>query len=313
MKPNVKLKRILNEIKAQKIKEYAVFTVYCLNREKFATGVKTTPCYLSEPTRQICARISRTFFKRLSTCVYRKKFLEAHPPVCDDKCTVSFHPCICRVDVSPTDVSPTKSWMLRPLNKASLGYCAPDQSVPILDCIMHGSHKAGSTAAIRLPIGYRRNWPNLTQHNVSNAYKDHLNDIEKAIKNQNLGMGWFAQGQGRGHIGQGRTNIAPNPLVPNMYVHGYLSGLLPVAGGLLLGIRLGGTDGISKVRISLKIRRSLMTEAIDLCCLGSVSWHCDQCRGGDRSQPPSSSRGWVRPLSHRPTSCTSPRTPRDRR
>ncbi len=61
-----------------------------------------------------------------------------------------------------------------------------------------------------------------------------------------------------------------------------------------------------------EIRRSLMTETIDLCCLGSVSWHCDQCRGGDRFQPPSSSRGWVRPLSRRPTSCTSPRTPRTR-
>ncbi len=33
------------------------------------------------------------------------------------------HPNGCRVDVSPTDVSPTdSSWMLRPLNKASLGY-----------------------------------------------------------------------------------------------------------------------------------------------------------------------------------------------
>jgi hypothetical protein len=59
----------------------------------------------------------------------------------------------CRVDVSMTDVSPTESsWMLRPLNKASFGYCAPDQCVPTLDCVTHGSHKAGSTAAIRLPI-----------------------------------------------------------------------------------------------------------------------------------------------------------------
>ncbi len=40
----------------------------------------------------------------------------------------------CRVDVSPTDVSPTESsWMLRPLNKASLGYCVPDRCVPTLD------------------------------------------------------------------------------------------------------------------------------------------------------------------------------------
>ncbi len=69
----------------------------------------------------------------------------------------------CRVDVSPTDVSPTESsWMLRPLNKLSLGYYAPDRSIPTLDHVTHESHKAGSTAAIRLPIGYRWNWPNLT-------------------------------------------------------------------------------------------------------------------------------------------------------
>ncbi len=55
----------------------------------------------------------------------------------------------CRVDVSPTE----SSWMLRPLNKASLRYCAPDQCVPTLDCVTLGSHKAGSTGAIRLPIG----------------------------------------------------------------------------------------------------------------------------------------------------------------
>jgi hypothetical protein len=44
----------------------------------------------------------------------------------------------CRVDVSPTDVSPTEnSWMLRPLNKASLGYCVPDRCVPPLDRVKH--------------------------------------------------------------------------------------------------------------------------------------------------------------------------------
>jgi hypothetical protein len=62
----------------------------------------------------------------------------------------------CRVDVSPTNVSQSESsWMLRPLNKASLAYYAPDRCIPTLDRATHGSHKAGSTAAIRLPIGYR--------------------------------------------------------------------------------------------------------------------------------------------------------------
>jgi len=78
----------------------------------------------------------------------------------------------CRVDVSLTDVSLTEnSWMLRPLNKASLGYCALDQCVPTLDCVTHGSHKAGTTAAICHPIGYWRSWPDLTQHNVSHTQK----------------------------------------------------------------------------------------------------------------------------------------------
>ncbi len=66
------------------------------------------------------------------------------------------------------------------------GWCVPDRCVPdrkFLDvasleqsvpwilypwpmCPYPGSHKAGSTAAIRLPIGYRRNWPDLSRHKV---------------------------------------------------------------------------------------------------------------------------------------------------
>ncbi len=53
----------------------------------------------------------------------------------------------CRVDMSPTDVSPTEnSWMLRPLNKASLGYCVPDRCVPGL----------APSAAIAASVGLRR-------------------------------------------------------------------------------------------------------------------------------------------------------------
>ena len=75
-----------------------------------------------------------------------------------------------RVDVSPTDVSPTEnSCMLRPLNKASLGYCAPDRCVPTLDHVRHGAHNA---------------W---TAHGMGVA------------SNQYLGMGWF----GQGHNSQG--------------------------------------------------------------------------------------------------------------
>jgi hypothetical protein len=46
--------------------------------------------------------------------------------------------------VSPTDVSPTEnSWIMRPLNKASLVYCVPDQCVPTLDRIEHGTRSVG--------------------------------------------------------------------------------------------------------------------------------------------------------------------------
>ena len=49
-----------------------------------------------------------------------------------------------RVDVSPTDVSPTEnSWMLRPWNKASLGHCVPDRCVPTLDRVKHGTSSVG--------------------------------------------------------------------------------------------------------------------------------------------------------------------------
>jgi hypothetical protein len=37
----------------------------------------------------------------------------------------------CNVSLSPTDVSPTEnSWMLHPLDKVSLGYFAPDRTIP---------------------------------------------------------------------------------------------------------------------------------------------------------------------------------------
>ncbi len=58
----------------------------------------------------------------------------------------------CRVDLSPTDVSPTgNSWMLGPLNKASLGYCAPDQCVPTLDRIKHGTSSVGLCRGLDRP------------------------------------------------------------------------------------------------------------------------------------------------------------------
>jgi hypothetical protein len=57
-----------------------------------------------------------------------------------------------RVDVSPTDVSPTKnSWMLRPLNKASPGYCVPDPRPWTAS-----SRELAPSAAIAASVGLRR-------------------------------------------------------------------------------------------------------------------------------------------------------------
>jgi hypothetical protein len=40
----------------------------------------------------------------------------------------------CNVSPSPTNVSPTEnSWMLHPLDKISLGYCAPDRTITSLN------------------------------------------------------------------------------------------------------------------------------------------------------------------------------------
>ena len=118
-------------------------------------------------------KVANTFWK-FEVPVQRKP-VESHTPCLVVSIFISIYPvywnatCFERMTwpfawfPSPTDVSPTESsWMLRPLNKASLGYYAPDRCVPTLDRATHGSHKAGATAAIRLPIGYRLNWPNLT-------------------------------------------------------------------------------------------------------------------------------------------------------
>ncbi len=59
----------------------------------------------------------------------------------------------CRVEVSPTDVSPTEnSWMLRLLNKASLGYCVPDQCFPTLDRVKHGTSSVGRYRGLGRPL-----------------------------------------------------------------------------------------------------------------------------------------------------------------
>jgi hypothetical protein len=54
--------------------------------------------------------------------------------------------------MSSTDVSPTEnSWILRPLNKASLVYYAPDRCVLTLDLVKHGTSSVGSYRGLGRP------------------------------------------------------------------------------------------------------------------------------------------------------------------
>jgi hypothetical protein len=123
--------------------------------------------------------------------------------------------------VSPTDVSPTEnSRMLRPLNKASLGYCVPDLCVPTLD---RASMELALSAAIATLVGLRRLmnhwgvWPaspmpltrfiGLAPLRRMHARPTHRTLPLRSAKacgswrsgvaslNQIKGMGWFGQGQ----------------------------------------------------------------------------------------------------------------------
>jgi hypothetical protein len=132
----------------------------------------------------------------------------------------------CRVDVSltdvsPTDVSPTESsWMLRPLNKASLGYCVlTDVSQPWT----MSSMELALSAAIVASVGLWRLmdqwgvWPAsptpLTRFiGLATLRRMHARPTHRtpplcsakargswkwgvAALNQIKGMGWFSQGQ----------------------------------------------------------------------------------------------------------------------
>ncbi len=163
--------------------------------------------------------------------------------------------------MSPTAVSPTKnSWMLRPLNKASLGYCVPDD---VSRPWKASSLKLAPSAAIAASVGLYRGlsrppapngsvgrlagfayapdqvyWIGAPLHRI-HARPTHrtpplcsakargscksgvasLNQIwiwgwDGSVRGK-IAKGDFIQGMqhprifGRGHIGQGRTNIAP--------------------------------------------------------------------------------------------------------
>jgi len=140
----------------------------------------------------------------------------------------------CRVDVSPTDVSPTEnSWMLRPWNKASLGHCVPDRCVPTLDRVKHGTSSIG----LRRLMDQWGVWPAsptpltrfiglapLRRMHARPTHRIKSKGWDGSVRGK-IAKGHFVQGMqhprifGRGHIGRGWTNIAPpNQALP--WFHG---------------------------------------------------------------------------------------------
>ncbi len=101
----------------------------------------------------------------------------------------------CRVDVSPTNVSPTEnSWMLRPLNKASLGYCVPDRCVPALDLVKHGTSSVGRYRGLGRPPAPMDQW-GVWPASPTPLRRMHARPTHRTPALRNLGMGWFGQGQ----------------------------------------------------------------------------------------------------------------------
>jgi hypothetical protein len=149
----------------------------------------------------------------------------------------------CWVDVSPTEYS----LMLRPLNKASLGYCVPDRCVPTLDRVKHGTSFVG----LRHLLNQWGVWPasptpltrfiGLAPLRRMHARPTHRTPPLSALKRAAVGSrvslrsiqpkGWdgsvrgkIAKGHfvqvmqhprifGRVHIGRGWINIAPGILI----------------------------------------------------------------------------------------------------
>ena len=103
--------------------------------------------------------------------------------------------------------------MLRPLNKASLGYCVPDRCVPTLDRVKHGTRSVG----LRRLMNQWGIWPasptpltrfiGLGPLRQMHARPTHRTPPLRSAKargswksgvaslNQIKGMGWFGQGQ----------------------------------------------------------------------------------------------------------------------
>ncbi len=102
--------------------------------------------------------------------------LESYPHLLMQGCCV---PDRCVPDRKFLDVAP--------LNKASLGYFAPDRCVPTLDRIKHGTCSIGHYRGLGRPPAKMDQW------GVWPASPTPLTRF--AQSNLNLGLGWFSQGQ----------------------------------------------------------------------------------------------------------------------
>ncbi len=83
-----------------------------------------------------CAQISRTPGSALSGTFINRTSCKRDVLQQERKvyCCASTSTTRCNVSPSPTDVSPTEnSWMLHPLDNVSLGYFAPDRTIPSLN------------------------------------------------------------------------------------------------------------------------------------------------------------------------------------
>jgi hypothetical protein len=91
--------------------------------------------------------------------------MDPHPPLHPASLSSPRNKGGCNVIPSPTDMSPTEnSWMLHPLDKVSLGYYAPDRTIPSLNtdfltalhCALCAVHVLCSLCVTRSRVGTHR-------------------------------------------------------------------------------------------------------------------------------------------------------------
>jgi hypothetical protein len=132
----------------------------------------------------------------------------------------------CNVSPSPTDVSPTEnSWMLHPLEKVSLGYFAPDQTIPSLSFDLLERSDTRLPTATRLSAAKR--WSSMCGLRVHTTEGSQSKNLVRGVGEASQTPHWSIRcrrptevaiaadgassmldgwrGPGSGHIGQGHN------------------------------------------------------------------------------------------------------------